>query len=152
MPERLLALLPAGLRRLVLAHDDKLRFLVVGGIGFCVDGGLLLLLNDGAGWSPLAARSVGFPVAVTVTWWLNRIWTFQTGRSQPVRRQYALYLAIQIVGLAINFSIFALLVRSMPWFAAWPIAALAIGSIVAMFATYILSRRIAFAARKAPTA
>ncbi|MCW0233886.1 MAG: GtrA family protein [Ferrovibrio sp.] len=133
-------------------HADKLRFLVVGGIGFSVDGGFLLLLNDCAGWSPLLARSIGFPVAITVTWWLNRIWTFQTDRSQSMRRQYAFYLAIQLTGMAINFSIFALLVRTMPWFVIWPIAALAIGSIMAMFVTYILSRRIVFAATKAPHA
>ncbi|WP_341910100.1 GtrA family protein [Ferrovibrio terrae] len=151
MPERLLALLPGALRQRARAHADLLRFVVVGGIGFCVDGGLLMLLNDLADWTPLAARAIGFPVAVTVTWWLNRVWTFSTGRSQPVRRQYALYLAIQLTGLAINFSIFALLVGAMPWFATWPIAALAIGSVTAMFGTYILSRRIAFAA-KTPSA
>ncbi len=134
------------LRHLAVAHADLMRFVVVGGIGFCVDGGVLILLNDFAGWSPLTARMIGFPVAVTVTWWLNRVWTFQTGRSQPKHRQYALYLVIQVAGLAINFTVFALLAQNIAWFATWPIAALAIGSGLAMFATYILSRRIAFAA------
>lgn len=134
------------LHRLAIAHRDLMRFVLVGGIGFCVDGGLLILLIRVYGWSPLAARIVGFPVAVTITWLLNRIWTFQTGRSQPKRRQYVVYLLIQLAGLGINFTVFALLVRNIAWFAAWPVAALAIGAALAMCATYIMSRRIAFAA------
>jgi putative flippase GtrA len=126
-------------------HGDKLRFLVVGSIGFAVDGGMLILLNSFAGWSPLAARAIGFPVAVSVTWWLNRIWTFSDGRARPVRSQYIFYIAIQLAGLAINFSIFTALIQ-LPPFAAWPIAALAVGSLTAMFVTYTLSRHVAFSA------
>ena len=137
--------LPAMLRRQAAQHGDKLRFLVVGSIGFAVDGGILLLLNSFAGWTPLAARAVGFPVAVSVTWWLNRIWTFRDGRARSMEHQYALYLIVQLAGLAINFAIFAGLVR-LPWFASWPIAALAVASIAAMFVTYTLSRYVAFAA------
>ncbi|MEK9970825.1 MAG: GtrA family protein [Ferrovibrio sp.] len=126
-------------------HGDKLRFLVVGSIGFAVDGSILFVLNTFAGWSPLAARAVGFPVAVSVTWWLNRIWTFRDGPAQPMRKQYALYLAIQLAGLAINFAVFAAIVQAPP-FESWPILALAIASIIAMFVTYTLSRHVAFAA------
>ena len=132
-------------------HGDKLRFLVVGSIGFAVDGGILLILNSFADWTPLAARAVGFPIAVSVTWWLNRIWTFEGGRTLPVRRQYLLYLLIQLAGLALNFSIFAMLIQ-LQLFMTWPIAALAVASVAAMFVTYVLSRRFAFATTKLPKA
>lgn len=143
--------LAATLRLRTAQHGDKLRFLIVGGIGFAVDGGMLMVLEGLAGWSPLAARLLSFPTAVTVTWLLNRTWTFSGGRALPPRRQYALYVAIQLAGGALNFSIFAALIQ-MPMFRTWPIAALAVASITAMFVTYTLSRRIVFAATKLPKA
>ncbi len=49
-----------------------LRFGVVGAIGFAVDGGVMQLLTSAAGVSPLIARAVSFPLALSVTWALNR--------------------------------------------------------------------------------
>lgn len=132
----------AGIRE---RHGDKLRFLIVGSIGFAVDGGILLILTSFAGWMPVPARVVGIPVAVSVTWWFNRMWTFKSGRARSMEHQYALYFVVQLAGLAVNFAIFAGLVR-LPWFATCPIAALAVASTAAMFATYVLSRYFVFAA------
>lgn len=143
--------LSAVLRLRTAQHGDKLRFLVVGSIGFVVDGGILLLLEGLAGWPPLAARLLSFPIAATATWLLNRTWTFKEGRALPPRRQYTLYLLIQLAGGALNFSAFVALIQ-IPVFRAWPIAALAIASVAAMSVTYILSRRIVFAATKLPNA
>lgn len=125
---------------------DLRRFILVGTLGFCIDGGILQLLSAGAGWTPLAARSIAFPVAVTVTWWVNRVWSFQSGRARSAGRQYAAYLLVQSLGLAINFTAFVLLIETSAWLQSWPIVALAIGSVLAMTATYLLSRRFVFRA------
>lgn len=127
-----------------LRQSELLRFAIVGGIGFCVDGGTLIVLSDWFGWSALAARLVGFPLAVTVTWWLNRTWTFHRGRNRAVAGQYGAYLLIQLGGLAINFSVFALLVTGLAWFAEHAILALAVGAILALVFTFACSRRLAF--------
>ncbi|MFN3399751.1 MAG: GtrA family protein [Ferrovibrio sp.] len=125
-------------------HGDKLRFLIVGCIGFAVDGGTLMLLDEGAGWSPLLARSVSFPVAVTVTWLLNRMWTFRHVHQRAATPQYVLYLMIQLGGLAINFSVFALLIGHIAWFAAYPVAGLAVGAALALVFNFVCSVRFTF--------
>lgn len=123
---------------------DLRRFILVGTLGFLIDGGILQLLSAGAGWTPLAARCIAFPVAVTVTWWVNRVWSFRAGRARSAGRQYAAYLMVQILGLAINFTAFALLIEASAWLRLWPIVALGIGSVLAMAATYLLSRQFVF--------
>lgn len=138
--------LPAMLRHSAGQHGDKLRFLVVGSIGFMVDGGMMMLLEAQVGWSPLLARMLSFPLAVTVTWLLNRIWTFKRRTQRAAAGQYALYFLIQLGGLAINFSVFALLISSVAWFADHSIVALALGSVLAMVFTFACSTRFVFSA------
>ena len=128
----------------VLFDVSLVRFIVVGSIGFAVDGGVLTLLTAGYGLSPFAARCFSFPIALTVTWLLNRIWTFCGGADAPPMRQYAIYTLIQLAGLAVNFSVFTLLILWLPVFERWPLAALAIGSGLSMGVTYLLSRYVAF--------
>lgn len=130
-----------------LRSSELLRFILVGSIGFCIDGGAMLVLSARFDWTPLTARVIGFPLAVTVTWLLNRTWTFRTGRERGVAGQYGAYLLIQLGGLLINFSVFALLVTRGGWLAGHPIIALAIGAGLALAFTFLCSRRLAFSGR-----
>lgn len=59
--------------------SSLVMYIVVGAIGFVIDGGIMTALHGVLTWSPMAARGVSFPVAVSATWMLNRHWTF--GRS-----------------------------------------------------------------------
>lgn len=135
-----------------LPQSSLLRFAIVGSLGFAVDGGALVVLVHGFGWSPFAARCVGFPLALTVTWVCNRLWTFEGGRDRAPAQQYGLYTLIQLAGLGINMAVFALLLWLSPLFAQWPVLALAAGSLAAMGFTYLASRRFAFASKAADAA
>lgn len=137
----------ASTRRLKWAQI--LRFGAVGSVGFLVDGGLMQLLFDMTDMSPLLARGISFPVAVTVTWLLNRYWTFQHGSSRRGRTQYACYFAVQLAGFTVNYGSFALLVQSEDFWGTWPLAALAVGSLIAMFFTYVLSSVFVFGPERA---
>ena len=129
-----------------LAQNQALRFLVVGSVGFVIDAGVMGLLVHWAELSPLWARAFSFPLALSVTWLLNRNWTFSDGRTRSPRSQYTIYLFVQLLGLIINYGIFATLVIYHPYWHAHPILALAIGSAAAAIVTFALSRTVAFAA------
>ena len=68
------------------------KFLVVGGIGFLVDAGVLTLAVRHLGASVYAARALSFSVAVLATWLLNRTYVFGTiGHSAPMGAEYGRY-------------------------------------------------------------
>ena len=81
------------------------RFLVVGSVGFAVDCSVtLFMLRQGN--TAFASRLASFALAVTVTWALNRIWTFAASKRQDKRREYFSYVIVQAIGAAINLGVF----------------------------------------------
>jgi putative flippase GtrA len=120
-----------------------MRFGVVGTIGFVVDGGMLWLLLS-SGLNPYAARALSFPVAVVVTWALNRVWTFATAEKIGKRRQFNRYLAVQLVGVGANYSVYTAVIRIFSDSASVIFAALVAGSFVGMFLNFWGARKIAF--------
>ena len=129
-----------------------LRFGVVGAIGFAVDGGVMQLMTATAGISPLIARAFSFPLALSVTWALNRTWTFETGRARAPLSQYRRYVAVQIAGFAINYAIFAGLVTMGARLARLAALGARDGALVSLVVTYILSRLLVFSTSAPPPA
>ncbi|MGH3456451.1 MAG: GtrA family protein, partial [Nocardioidaceae bacterium] len=78
------------------------RFVVVGGLAALLDYGSyrLLLLADVA-IDP--AKAVGFVLGTTLSYLLNRSWTFgAAGRAHVVGRFVALYATTLVVNVAVN--------------------------------------------------
>lgn len=130
------------LRKYLLAREFR-RFVVVGGLGFCVDGGLLtLLMKDG--WDVIPARCCSFLFAVSATWLLNRLWTFSSGKLISIRREYTYYFGTQVLGAVINLSIFFVLIELYPTLRDTPLIPLAFGATVSLAFNYVVSKRIVF--------
>ena len=119
-------------------------FLVVGGVGFAVDAGILTLLVNVAGWHHYPARLLSFSVAVTLTWSLNRIYVFSKTADAP--SEYARYVVIQCVGAAINLGTFVGIIEWRPSLASVPVVPLAVGAVLSMLFNFFASRRFAFGA------
>ncbi|EYD70870.1 GtrA family protein [Limimaricola hongkongensis] len=121
------------------------KFAAVGGIGFLIDAGIAQALVAATEIGPYLTRIISFPAALTVTWYLNRVWTFSaTGVGRG--RQYGRYVAVQVLGNGVNLAVYALAIRLGPdWFATYVIAPLAIASGVAMVANYLGARHWAYA-------
>ena len=131
-----------GAERAAVAQEF-LRFGVVGTIGFLVDSGVLYgMIWLGAGL--YLGRAISYVAAATATWALNRVWTFRGRGGGPVHRQWALFVAVNLVGFSLNYGTYAVLVATVPVVAAHPVLGVAAGSIAGMFTNFALSRRVVF--------
>ena len=120
-----------------------LRFVVVGGIGFIVDGGLLwiLLTYD---VNTYLARLCSFPLAVLCTWWLNRIWTFSGSSLERPVRQLNSYLVVQIGGALSNYLMYILVIQAFGPARIVAFSGFVLGSFVGMFINFSGARYVVF--------
>ena len=136
-------------------HTSRLRrqvpaFAVVGAIGFVVDSGLTYLFARALGLDPRIARLPAFGIATIVNFALNRALTF-AGTRAPLIGAFVRYCMVCGVGLAVNWSVFALALAgaagvglptpdyTLPVF-------IAAGTGVAMFVTFFGFKLFAFRA------
>jgi putative flippase GtrA len=121
------------------------KFVVVGGIGFLVDAAILTLLAETTRLGLIVPRLVSFPAALSVTWYLNRVWTFQRARDQKAVSQYSRYALVQIAGSLLNLVVYIAAIGHGPtWFRGVVIVPLAIASGVAMFFNFMGAKHWAF--------
>lgn len=122
-----------------------LRFGVVGGVGFVVDGGLLWLLLAN-GFDPYLARALSFPIAVVVTWALNRNWTFRETRDASKEGQFRRYFGVQVVGTLSNYAVYSLVISIFGTAGMTVFWAFALGSFIGSFINFCGARYLAFRA------
>ncbi len=118
------------------------RFGVVGGFGFVVTTAVLYATRPWVG--NYAAIIPAFLVAATGNWALNRLWTFRGRGTQSAFREWAMFLAANLVGMALNAATYWTLISLSALCAANPVIALAVGTLVGLFANFTLSRRVVF--------
>jgi putative flippase GtrA len=120
------------------------RFVIVGAIGFLVDGGILTLLHSVFDFSLLHARLCSFSAAVTLTWYLNRQHTFAASKDVRAVHEWGRYAIVNSIGALLNLGIFLWLVDRFAALALWPIIPLAIASAIALTVNFFASRHLAF--------
>jgi putative flippase GtrA len=126
---------------------EFLKFGVVGAIGFVVDTATVYGLRSSVGI--YAAGLLAYFVAATVNWGLNRAWTFRGRGAGPAHRQWATFLAANLLGFLLNRGTFVALVALVPLCAAQPVLAVAAGAGAGMFLNFALSRNYVFRAAPA---
>lgn len=130
---------PDSLRVLALQF---LRFGAVGGMGFFVDTAVVYALRGSMGlyW----AGAMAYPVAATFTWAVNRFWTFRGQGSGSASRQWARFLATNLLGFVLNRGAYFLLITISPLVAEYPVIAVAAGAGAGMFVNFYLARAVVF--------
>ena len=146
---RRFALPPAATSARLALLGEFFRFGTVGTLGFLVDTAVVYALKGSLGL--YGARAVSFLVAVTFTWALNRAWTFKGRGTGGMLRQWALFVAANSSGAALNIATYVLLVAFSAFCAANPVAAVAAGSVAGMFVNFALSRGVVFRAARPGT-
>lgn len=99
-----------------------IRFLCVGGAGFCMDAGVTFLLieNGVAAW---LARVPAILLAIIFTWLSNRYFTYKVDKPRSAR-EAARYLLVALTMALINYLIYLLLVDG----GLWPVAAVTLAT------------------------
>ncbi len=132
------------LRKNGLFHQ-LVRFLMVGGVSFAVDAGVLGLLVYHAEVGYIASRLVSVALAVSVAFVLNARFTFLVRVADA---RFMRYVAIQAAGAALNFGFYTVLVLHGP-LAGRPLLSLICGAAAATLNNFFLSRRYVYVPREA---
>ncbi len=128
-------------------HITRTRFLKFSGIGivsFSIDVLAFQAALSLGGMSPYTARLVSFVVATSAAWWLNRTFTFHDADNGRPDLQWARFFAANLVGGAVNYAVFVVVIAAFPIARAHPVLALAAGSLSGVFFNFTAYRRYVF--------
>lgn len=78
------------------------RYLVVGGLAFVVDFGLLYVLTEFVGLYYLISAAVAFLFGLLANYCLSRVWVFNRRTLKNVTMEIVIFSVIGIVGLGLN--------------------------------------------------
>ena len=85
-----------------------IKFGIVGFSGMIVDFGITFICKEKLKIQKYLSNALGFSVAATTNWLLNRIWTFSSNNPQ-ILGEYLRFFAVSIIGLGVNTLILWLL-------------------------------------------
>lgn len=88
-----------------------LKFLKFGAVGFSgtvIDFFFTWLCKEKLKFNKFVANSIGFTLAATSNYFLNRMWTFRS-HNPEIGKEYSLFILISLVGLGLNNLIIYLL-------------------------------------------
>jgi len=91
-----------------------IKFCVVGFSGMILDFGTTLILKEKFRINKYISNSIGFILAATTNYMLNRYWTFHSLNKQ-VATEYLSFMLIAIAGLGINNLVIFLLHDKLKW-------------------------------------
>lgn len=120
------------------------RFCAVGAIGFVADAGSLHFLVKVFDMGLYGGRVVSYLVAASVTWALNRRYTFQVQGKQAMGREWTVYLAANAIGAVINYGCYALAVTYFEPARDFPVIGVAAGSVAGLGFNFIANRYFVF--------
>lgn len=79
-----------------------LKFGVVGIIAFCIDYGVLMLLNVGFGMDPVIAAGISFCVSVVFNYLASMRYVFTHREDMSRTREFIIFIVLSAIGLVIN--------------------------------------------------
>jgi putative flippase GtrA len=119
-----------------------LRFACVGALTFFVDAGVLTGVLRLAPGQFYLGRVISYLAAASAGWWLNRRFTFEADGARW--RQWLRYLIANLSGGAANYAVYAALIAIVPLCRAYPVVAVAAGSLAGLVLNFAASRRFVF--------
>ncbi|MBS1169654.1 MAG: polysaccharide synthesis protein GtrA [Burkholderiaceae bacterium] len=87
--------------------SEFLRYLIVGGLAFIADFSTLVFLTEKAGLHYLLSATIGFFIGTTLNYLLSTHWVFSVRSVSNRRKEFTLFAAIGVAGVALNAGIIA---------------------------------------------
>ncbi len=87
-----------------------LKFAAVGFSGLLVDYAFTYIFKEWLKVQKYVANSIGFTIAASSNYLLNRVWTFESDNPE-IASEYTSFLIISIIGLGLNNLILWLIVK-----------------------------------------
>ena len=81
-----------------------IKFIIVGFSGLLIDFGLTFVCKENLSLNKYLSNSIGFLLAASSNYFLNRVWTFGT-RNPEIIVEFSSFFFVSIIGLLINNSI-----------------------------------------------
>ncbi len=114
-----------------------IKFGLVGATGVIVDFFFTWICKEKLNIHKYVSNAIGFTIAASTNWFINRIWTFQS-TNQDALIEYSNFLIISIIGLGINSAILWMLTDKFKInFYISKLGAIAITTIWNFFANYL---------------
>ncbi len=79
-----------------------MRYIVVGGVSFVVDWGLLFVLTEFAGLHYLISATLSFLAGLVVNYVLSTYWIFRHSKLSSKWAEFIIYSMIGVIGLGLN--------------------------------------------------
>jgi putative flippase GtrA len=116
----------------------------VGVVGLVADTAVLWLLLHGLGMNPYLAKIGSYLAAATVTWLLNRLYTFKSHSHHGLLRQWTVFLVANLAGFTANYATYAICITSIPLFSHYPLLANIPASLAGLVFNFIAAKRWVF--------
>lgn len=91
-----------------------LKFGIVGCSGMLIDFGTTYLCKEKLRLNKYLSNGIGFIIAATSNYFLNRIWTFENHKEE-IAFQYMQFMMVSTIGLGINSLVLYLLTDKLKW-------------------------------------
>lgn len=122
-----------------LLLSQLLKFGIVGCSGMIIDFGATYLCKEILKINKFLSNGIGFILAATSNYFINRIWTFNS-QTEDIGIQYAQFMTVSVIGLGINSLVLYLLNEKLKWnFYFSKVIAIAITTIWNFFANLLFT-------------
>jgi putative flippase GtrA len=118
------------------------RFCLVGAVGFAADFLTLYLLTQRTSIGPIVGRLASFLIAATVTWKLNRSFTFSS-KNSGMYGEWMRYILTTLIGGLVNIGVYKMWLLKTDGSALNLLIGVVLGSAAAMlFNFFILTKAV----------
>jgi putative flippase GtrA len=120
---------------------DTVRFVIVGGLGFCINLSVLVILHDFTGLGVSISQLIGAELAILSNFYLHSTWTYKGAAEKPLATRLTQFHASAWVGSGITSAIVIISVNKLHVF--YPVA-LVMGSLGGLTWNYIWTKYVIF--------